>query len=68
MTIDPAAEMVPRNGLFSLSGTRSQSISRRMKSSVSFALMGPPKMMAPAWLAMVSGSRSPKRGRRTSSA
>jgi len=38
-----------------------------MKSVVSFALMGPPKVMAPEWLAMVSGSGSPKRGRRTSS-
>src|SRR5262249_14803246 len=59
---------MPRNGFFSLSGTRSQSISRRMKSVVSFALIGPPKMMAPVWAAMVSGSGSAKRGRRTSSA
>src|SRR5262249_36563733 len=49
------------------SGTASQSISRRMKSVVSFALMGPPNVMAPAWPAMVSGSGSPNRGRRTSS-
>src|SRR5262245_757745 len=58
---------MPRNGFFSLSGTASQSISRRMKSVVSFALMGPPNVMAPAWPAMVSGSGSPNRGRRTSS-
>src|SRR5262249_27271006 len=37
------------------------------ESVVSFALMGPPNVMAPAWPTMVSGSGSPKRGRRTSS-
>ena len=58
---------MPRNGFFSLSGTAIQSISRRMKSSSSLALIGPPKMTAPAWSRMVGGSGSPKRGRRTSS-
>src|SRR3712207_4406555 len=37
-----------------------------MKSSSSLALCGPPKITAPACPAMVSGSGSPKRGRRTS--
>ena len=58
MLVDPAAEMVRQHlraeadaekRLASrCSGTPSQSISRRMKSSVSLALIGPPKMMAPA--------------------
>ena len=49
------------------SGTEIQSISRRMKSSGSLALIGPPKMTAPACSASVSGSGSPNRGRRMSS-
>src|SRR5258705_13301479 len=36
---------------------------RRMKSSGSFTLIGPPKMTAPAWPSSVSGRGSPKRGR-----
>ena len=36
-------------------------------SSGSLALIGPPKMTAPAWPSSVSGSGSPKRGRRISS-
>jgi hypothetical protein len=39
---------MPRKGLSSRSGTASQSISLRMKSSGSLALIGPPKMIAPA--------------------
>ena len=35
---------MPRNGFSALSGTAIQSISRRMKSSSSLALIGPPKI------------------------
>src|SRR3954451_6265186 len=58
---------MPRNGRCSRSGTAIQSISRRTKSSGSLALIGPPKMTAPAWPSSVSGSGSPKRGRLMSS-
>src|SRR5260221_1211109 len=77
MSVDTAAEMMRQHlraetdaekRLRLLERTLSQSISRRMNSSVSFALIGPPKIMAPVWAAMVPGSGSPKRGRRTSSA
>ena len=42
------------------SGTAIQSISRRTKSSGSLALIGPPKMTAPAWPSSVSGKRIAK--------
>src|SRR5258707_816773 len=58
-----APRQIPRNGRCSRSGTAIQSISRRMKSSGSFTLIGPPKMTAPAWPSSVSGRGSPKRGR-----
>jgi len=57
---------MPSSGFSSLSGTASQSISSRTKSSESLALIGPPNTTTPAWPASVSGSGSPKRGRRTS--
>src|ERR1700728_1707492 len=57
---------IPRKGFCSLSGTEIQSISRRMYSSASLALIGPPKMTAPACWSSVCGSFSSKRGRRTS--
>src|SRR5665647_3200618 len=62
-----APRQIPRNGRCSLSGTAIHSISRRTKSSGSFALIGPPKMTAPAWPSSVGGSGSPKRGRLISS-
>ena len=76
MRRDPSAEVLrkacrhrgkcPRNGRCSRSGTEIQSISRRTKSSGSLALIGPPKITAPAWSSSVSGSGSPNRGRLTS--
>jgi hypothetical protein len=59
---------MPSSGFCSRSGTAIHSISRRTKSSVPFALIGPPKMIAPAWPAIVSGSGSPELGLRMSSA
>ena len=64
-TIWRVAELL---GISSRSGTSIQSVSRAMKASVSLALIGPPKTTAPAWSARVSGSSSPKRGRRMSRA
>jgi hypothetical protein len=58
-----APRQIPRNGRCSRSGTAIQSISRRTKSSGSLALIGPPKMTAPAWPSSVFGSGSPNRGR-----
>ena len=62
-----APRQIPRNGRCSRSGTAIQSISRRTKSSGSLALIGPPKITAPAWPSSVSGKGSPKRGRLMSS-
>src|SRR5690606_21846536 len=56
----------PRNGAPSASGTLIHSVSVVRKASGSLTLIGPPKMIAPAWAASVSGSGSPKRGRRMS--
>src|SRR5262249_20022953 len=77
MAVDPATEMMRQHLRAETNAEKRllllerhpQPINlRRMKSVVSFALIGPPKMMAPVWAAMVSGSGSAKRGRRTSSA
>ena len=57
---------MPRNGAFSFRATPIHAISRRMNSSLSLALIGPPKITAPQWPASVSGSGSPKRGLRMS--
>ena len=48
---------MPRNGAFSLSVTPIHSVSVRMNSSLSLALIGPPNTTAPQWSAMVCGQR-----------
>ena len=48
---------MPRNGAFSFSATPIQSISVRMNSSLSLALIGPPKITAPQWSPCVVGQR-----------
>src|SRR4026207_2273238 len=59
---------MPRKGLFSCSGTAIQSVSARMNSSQSLALIGPPKIAAPSCSASVSGNWSPRQGLRMASA
>ena len=77
MLVDARAEMVRQHlraeadaeeRLALLERHRRSSRSRGGRiSSSSLALFGPPKMTAPAWPSSVSGSGSPKRGRRMSS-